>query len=126
MTDSAQVRERGIRQNGQWVFSLNQLAVVAVIVVIAILLTIAALMAGPAQQAAPLGSAPNDTTAAQEHAETYTNSNASKQALAGFSLFSLWLIAGSVSIARSRDAREFRFGTPDQPVASTVSPPGDT
>lgn len=116
MTAPAQARQRGIRQNGQWVFSLNQLAVAAVVVAIAIMLTIAALMAGTAQRAAPLGSAPGDTTAAEEHAETYTNSNAGLQALAGFGLFSLWIIGGAVAIARSRGSREFRLGTPDQPA----------
>ncbi len=122
MTTPTPARPRGIRQNGQWVFSLNQLAVAAVIVAIAILLTIAALMAGTAQRAAPLGSAPGDTTAAQEHAETYTNSSASKQALAGFGLFSLWIIGGAVAIARSRGSREFRFGTPHQPATPASDP----
>ncbi len=113
-----QQSERGIRRNGQWVVSLNQLAVAAVVVVLAILLTIAALMANAAQTAAPLGSAPGDTSSAEALHEQYSDTTATKQVLAGFGLFSLWIIGGAVSIARSRGSKEFRFGTPTVPTPS--------
>ncbi len=120
MTATTSPRRNGIRQDGQWVFTLNQLAVAAVVVVVIIMLSIAALMAGTAQRATPLGSAPGDVTSADALGEDYTNSTATKQVLAGFGLFSLWIIGGAVSIARSRGSKEFRFGTPDS--ASPTDP----
>ncbi|MEZ5378691.1 MAG: hypothetical protein R2733_19475 [Acidimicrobiales bacterium] len=118
MMTTTEQRSHGIRQNGQWVLTLNQLTVAAVVVVVAILLLVAALMAGPAQTAAPLGSAPGDTTSAHELGEKYSNSTATKQVLAGFGLFSFWVIAGAFSIARSRGSKEFRFGTPRETIPS--------
>ena len=121
MSTTAVRPSRGLRQNGQWVITLNQLALAAVVVVVAALLTIAALMADSAQSAAPLGSAPGEASSAQELGEVYTDRTATKQVLAGFGLFSLWIIGGAFSIAKGRGSKEFRFGTPDDDTAGPAT-----
>ena len=117
--------QSGFRQNGQWVISLNQLAVVAVIVFVAVMLTIAALMAGSAQTATPLGAAPGDTTSAQALGENYDSSSAIEQVLAGFGLLGAWVIVGAFSLARSRGSKEFRFGQPNSNLKTSNPPTED-
>lgn len=92
------------------VLSLNQLTMIAVVTIIGVLLLIAVLMAPTAETARPLGSAPHETTSAQERLEINNDSSARMQVLAGFGLFSLWIVGGAYSIARARGSNEIRFG----------------
>lgn len=114
-----------MRRRGTVVLSLNQLTMIAVLAVVGTLLLIAVLMAPTAETARPLGSAPHETTSAQERLAINNESSARTQVLAGFGLFSLWVIAGSYSIARSRGSREFRFGgappAPGRPPSSAIN-----
>lgn len=109
----------GLREDGRWSIAVSHISAAVAISVVAGLLLIAIATANGAQDAGGLGGDQPATRQAES-----ADGPARTQALAGFGLLGIWLIAGAVLAARANPGRKLTFGQPPgtQPVHTNASP----